>query len=150
MAGAAVGGWWRAGVGSLASAIFLSGCLSSGGIGQTIAPQGPAPGTAANANLLAPLDGGLAGKASGDTLARSDRLMALESEYKALEYTPPGDIVTWNGRSAAGQVVPSQPYRVGSQDCRQYAHTLVLSGRAPQTVRGTACRNADGSWELVG
>ena len=63
----------------------------------------------------------------------------------------PGDLVTWQGRSAglAGQVVASQPYRVGSQDCRQYTHTVTAGTAAPSVVRGTACRNPDGSWTLL-
>ena len=72
---------------------------------------------------------------------------ALEAEYRALEYTPSGRPVTWKGSQGNlyGEVTAAQPYRVGSQDCRQYTHTFSLNGPR-QTVRGTACRNPDGSW----
>ena len=53
--------------------------------------------------------------------------------------------VTWQGSGESGEVVAAQPYRVGSQNCRQYKHT-VTAGGTTQTARGTACRNADGSW----
>ena len=33
--------------------------------------------------------------------------------------------------------------------CRQYTHTVYIDGR-PQTMRGTACRNPDGTWQAVG
>ncbi|MBU2192983.1 MAG: hypothetical protein KJ796_16355, partial [Alphaproteobacteria bacterium] len=69
------------------------------------------------------------------------------AEYRALEYTPAGDGVEWASASAGvgGEVTAAQPYRVGSQDCRQYTHS-VSSGGVKQTARGTACRNPDGSW----
>ena len=49
----------------------------------------------------------------------------------------------------AGTVRPAQPYRVGSQDCRQYTHVIQVNG-GPREARGTACRNEDGSWMLLG
>ncbi|MCR5858930.1 hypothetical protein [Mesorhizobium sp. J428] len=49
------------------------------------------------------------------------------------------------GSGRYGEVAAAQPYRVGSQDCRQYTHTVTLGG-AQNVARGTACRNSDGSW----
>jgi surface antigen len=56
--------------------------------------------------------------------------------------------VTWKSDRSAhyGEVMAAQPYRVGSQDCRQYTHTVFSGSGAGATARGTACRNADGSW----
>jgi surface antigen len=45
--------------------------------------------------------------------------------------------------------VPAAPYRRGALDCRDYTHTIYIDGR-PQTMRGTACRNPDGTWSNVG
>jgi surface antigen len=77
----------------------------------------------------------------------ADRRSAIEAEYKALEYAPKGQSVSWKGRSGgvSGEVTAAQPYQVGSQNCRQYSHSFTVDGD-PQTVRGTACRNEDGSW----
>ncbi len=93
------------------------------------------------------MDGGLIGGSIGSSLSATEKRSALEAEYKALEYTTSGQKVTWKGDQASryGEVVPAQPYRVGSQDCRQYTQT-VFTGGAGVTARGTACRNADGSW----
>ena len=44
-----------------------------------------------------------------------------------------------------GQALAAQPYRVGSQDCRQYTQTVIQDGQS-KIARGTACRNGDGSW----
>ncbi len=99
-----------------------------------------------NNAVLAPMGNGILGNTAAQ-LASSDRRAAVEAEYKALEYAPKGTAVSWKGRSgkASGEVVAAQPYQVGSQNCRQYSHSLTIDG-APQTMRGTACRNDDGSW----
>lgn len=99
------------------------------------------------AAIIAAMNGGLVGGRIGQGLGERDRAAALEAEYRALEYTPSGRPVTWKGSqpSIYGEVTAAQPYRVGSQDCRQYSHTIYVGGQ-PRTARGTACRNADGSW----
>ena len=55
---------------------------------------------------------------------------------------PPKDIADAKFAIALGVDYLAQPYRVGSQDCRQYTHTVTIDG-ARQTARGTACRNPD-------
>mgnify|MGYP001144875578 CR=1 FL=1 len=82
---------------------------------------------------------------SGCATSSGDRRKALEAEYRALEYGQGGQAVAWKGESQSGEVVAAQPYRVGSQDCRQYSQT-VFTGGTPLVARGTACRNPDGSW----
>jgi len=80
-------------------------------------------------------------------MSRDERRRALEAEYKSLECTKASEVVVWRtGNGAAfGSVMPGQPYRVGSQNCRQYTHSFSVNG-IPQTMRGSACRNPDGSW----
>ncbi|HWD12989.1 hypothetical protein P8H26_07115 [Pseudochrobactrum sp. sp1633] len=103
-------------------------------------------GSSVSNAVLAPMGNGILGAAITQ-LAPADRRAAVEAEYKALEYAPKGEAVTWKGRSgkASGEVTAAQPYQVGSQNCRQYNHSFTVDG-APQLVRGTACRNDDGSW----
>lgn len=97
--------------------------------------------------LLQALNGGLVGGVSS-TLSPSDRARALEAEYRALEYSPAGKAVDWSDPATGihGEVVAAQPYQVGSQNCRQYTHTVYAGAAAPQSARGTACRNQNGSW----
>lgn len=127
---------------------LASACVTSG-IGNTTSDGTPKATTvSAPSELIAALEGGLVQRAQGDRLSRGDRQLALQNEYRALEYTAPGEAVLWQGKSINGRIVPSQPYRVGSQDCRQYEHTIV-DRSAESTVRGTACRNENGSWTLL-
>ncbi len=97
--------------------------------------------------LIAALHGGIISQAQNGKLSDTDMKIALDAEYRALEYGESGKTVTWenpaNGDS--GEVLAAQPYRVGSQDCRSYRHT-VFATAGPISASGTACRNADGTW----
>ncbi len=134
----------------VAALMALSGCTTSGlGGGGIFSPGGASvsgnvavPGT-----IIAAMGGGLIGGTIGSQLDEADRRTALQAEYRALEYSQAGNTVDWKGASAgvSGVVIAAQPYRVGSQDCRQYSQTVSLNGQK-QTARGTACRNPDGSW----
>ena len=51
-----------------------------------------------------------------------------------------------NGRY--GEIVPTTPYQRSGLDCRDYTHTVYIDGR-PETMRGAACRNRDGTWSTA-
>lgn len=129
------------------SACSTTGAGPSGSAANAFAEPPAAAGQQVGAAIVAAMAGGLVGGPIGTNLDSRDRRRALEAEYRALEYTPAGETVAWGraGGSVRGEVVAGSPYRVGSQDCRQYTHTVSLGGRA-QTARGAACRNPDGSW----
>ncbi len=125
---------------------LLAACLSLGACTTTSLTSGVTAPTTKD-TIIAQMNGGLIGGDLGKKLPERERRKALEAEYRALEYTPARTPVTWkadNGRMG-GEVVAAQPYRVGSQDCRQYSHKLS-DGVRESEARGTACRNPDGSW----
>ncbi|HEY4193842.1 MAG TPA: hypothetical protein VGM46_14445 [Mesorhizobium sp.] len=133
--------------------LIVSGCASTGlgkGGGGVLSPapssQQSGGATVAKA-IISAMDGGLVGGKIGAGLTDQEKRSGLEAEYKALEYTASGQTVAWKSGSSSryGEVVAAQPYRVGSQDCRQYTHTVFTGGQSA-SARGTACRNADGSW----
>jgi len=94
--------------------------------------------------------GGIVGNDIGRRLDQRDQALAQQAEYDALERGESGRPRRWsnpdNGRY--GEIVPQPPYQRAGRDCRDYAHTVYMEGR-PQTVRGTACRNPDGTWTAV-
>lgn len=98
----------------------------------------------ASAAFITALQGGIVGR-SGVSLTDSDKQRALEAEYRALEGAAVGQPVLWTGKDVTGKVVAAAPYQVGSQNCRQYTHTLTVDGK-DTVARGAACRNDDGSW----
>lgn len=123
---------------------MLSACASTSSLAvKSAADVEPAT----RAGIIEALGDGLYGAIIGDQTTRADRIRALEAEYRALEHTPAGQTVSWRSQRSelSGEVVAAQPYRVGSQDCRTYTHSVKASGDA-RTAKGTACRNADGSW----
>ncbi|MBX3597066.1 MAG: hypothetical protein KF874_05775 [Rhizobiaceae bacterium] len=130
------------GFASILALLLVQGCASIGGV---------AVSGAASDSVISALGGGLIGGKVGRDLPSGDRRLALQAEYRALEYGQGGQVIPWNSSNGAnrGEVVAAQPYRVGSQDCRQYVHTL-FTANASQSARGTACRNPDGSWSLLG
>lgn len=138
-------------LGIAASLLLLvsAGCSPTiGGAGRTGLTgglMGDSAGANTSARFIRALEGGVIGQASGLTLGNADRQRALEAEYRALEAAPGGQPVVWQGSAAGGSVVAAAPYQVGSQNCRQYSHTVTVNGQ-PVTARGAACRNPDGSW----
>lgn len=94
--------------------------------------------------------GGLIGGSIGNALDQADRQRARDAEMQALEYGNPGAPVSWRGDSGNyGTIVPGPAYaRGGSPKCREFTHTIYINGQ-PQTARGTACRNPDGTWSPV-
>ena len=137
----------------LALALTLAGCATTngsapggaviGGFAGQPKPSGPPVGE----EIILAMGTGLLGNGIGQGLSQSEKTRALEAEYRALEYQPVGEKATWGQpRGTHGEVVAAQPYRVGSQDCRQYMHVVSSGGGQKQTARGTACRNPDGSW----
>lgn len=132
---------------SLLAIAILSGCSTTSGskAGGALSSLTGGSKQAAPSGVLAALGNGLIG--NNASLDASDRKRALQAEYQALEYSPAGKTVEWKNASGtrSGEVVAAQPYQVGSQNCRQYTHTVRVDG-TPQSARGTACRNEDGSW----
>jgi surface antigen len=94
--------------------------------------------------------GGIVGNAIGKDLDARDRELAREAEYDAWERSPPGKRVTWrnpdNGRY--GEIVAEGYYSRNGHRCRQFVHSVWIDGRRQQ-MRGTACRDEDGTWRQV-
>lgn len=121
--------------------VTASGCTTtSGGKASGGGATAAGPGV-----YITALQGGLVSRNTATQLSKADMQRALEAEYRALEAAPGGQPVVWQGSGVAGSVVAAAPFQVGSQNCRQYSHTLTVDGRDTAT-RGAACRNADGAW----
>jgi surface antigen len=122
---------------------IFAGALTGGVIGA-LTNRGPG-GVIAGAVI-----GGLVGGVIGNALDEDDRRRAYDAEMRALEAEGPGAPVSWRGdRGAYGTIVAGPPYAYQSyQRCREYTHTVYVNGQ-PQTARGIACRNPDGTWSQV-
>ena len=126
---------------------LVVGAIAGGLIGNTVGNgTGRVLATVAGAVV-----GGIVGSEIGRSMDQQDRRLAQEAEFEALERGRSGERRVWrnpdNGRY--GEVVPGTSFRRGEADCRDYTHTVYIDGR-PQAMRGTACRNPDGTWSSVG
>lgn len=126
----------------IASSLLLSGCGTTSRDGAKI---GGTVTTNTSASYIAALDGGVIGRQTGLSISKADRQRALEAEYRALEAARGGQPVVWQGAGISGSVVAAAPFQVGSQNCRQYSHTVTIKGQ-DSIARGAACRNTDGTW----
>lgn len=99
------------------------------------------------ATTLGVIAGGLIGSELGRSLDQQDQRRALNAEYQALEYGRVGSPVVWRNPDSGnyGEVLPTRTYQNNSLQCREYSHTIYIDGR-PETARGTACRQPDGTW----
>src|SRR4029079_10655277 len=95
--------------------------------------------------------GGLIGNRIGASLDDDDKQRAYAAQMDALERGQPGAPVSWRNPDSGryGTIVPGPQYQQAGRNCRSYTHTIYIDGQ-PQTARGTACRNPDGTWTAVG
>lgn len=94
--------------------------------------------------------GGVVGSEIGKSLDENDRRAAAEAEFYALEKGQSGNGTPWRNPDSGrhGVIVPSAPYKLRNQNCRNYTHTIYIDGE-PQIMKGSACRSDDGTWSKV-
>lgn len=125
LAGAALGGW--------------AGSQIGGGTGQLAA-------TAAGVLL-----GGLLGGEIGRSMDELDRLKAQQATQASLERGKVGETTTWTNPDSghSGTVTPTRTYQAtDGRYCREFQQTVQIGGKTEQAY-GTACRQPDGTWQIV-
>ncbi|MEQ1578921.1 MAG: RT0821/Lpp0805 family surface protein [Hyphomicrobium sp.] len=122
------------------------GAVAGGILGNQIGSGGGRVAATAIGAVL----GGIVGSEVGRSMDQQDRMLAQQAEFDALERGQSGVSRQWrnpdNGRY--GEVIPTRPYKRGTADCRDYTHKIFIDGQQ-QAMRGTACRNPDGTWTNV-
>ena len=124
------------------------GAVAGGLIGNAI---GGSTGNRVAGTLIGAAVGGFLGNRIGAALDDDDKRRAYAAQMQALESGPSGAPVSWRNPDSGryGDVVPGPAYQSNGSTCRQFTHTIYIDGK-PQTQRGTACRNPDGTWTTVG
>ena len=95
--------------------------------------------------------GGLLGSEVGKSLDRADRIYMARTTQSTLEYRPSGTRAAWRNPDTGhyGTVEPMRTYRTSSgRYCREFYQTVEVGGRI-QEAYGTACRQPDGTWQIV-
>jgi len=118
----------------------VSGAVIGGVVGSTIGG-----GTGRTVAIVAgTVAGALLGSHIGKRMDEADRMKAAQ----ALENTPTGQQTTWRNPDTGSQysVTPTRIYEAAGAPCRDFTVNATVEGK-PDTVKGTACRQADGTWK---
>ena len=124
----------------------LVGGILGGVAGGVVGSQVGKGSTRTAVTIGGTIVGVLIGGAIGRSMDEADHACVAHT----LEQAPPRHAVTWSdphGRHY--EVVPLDSYE-GAQGrtCREYRTTATIGG-SNQQIYGTACRDADGSWQRV-
>ena len=94
--------------------------------------------------------GAFLGNEAGKSLDRADATYASRAEASALEYAPAGSATPWRNPDSGsyGAVTPVHTCETAGGYCREFQHKARIGGRNEQ-VYGTACRSADGAWQVI-
>ena len=122
------------------------GTISGGVIGGLIGSQfGSGAG-----QLAATAGGAIAGAYLGGQIGKyMDKVDRMEMQ-RALETVPTGKEAQWSNPDTGNRytVRPTRTYYHGRLPCREYYTKAVIDGRT-ETIRGSACRQPDGTWHVV-
>ena len=118
------------------SGALLGAAVAGGGTGNRVA-----------GGVIGAALGAIIGNRIGAALDDEDKRLAYEAQMEALESSQSGAPVSWRNPDSGryGTIVPGPAYVDAGHNCRSFTHTIYIDGR-PQTARGTACRNPDGTW----
>lgn len=127
------------------------GTLLGAGLGALAGSQiGGGKGNMA-AIAIGTLAGAYLGSSIGERLDEVDRMKMQRTTQSTLETAPTGTTSSWANPDTgnSGTVTPTRTYQTAEHgDCREYRTTVTIDGRVEEAY-GTACRQPDGSWQIV-
>lgn len=140
----------------LVLAALVSGCqeVRNEQMGQVV---GGALGGLAGAQIgsgsgqiAAAVAGGLLGAYLGGNVGRTMDEVDRNRAYSAIERNPTGQTSSWQNPDSgnAYSVTPTRTYDDQGRPCRDYVSDAWIDGKQ-ETVTGTACRQADGTWRSI-
>ena len=121
----------------------VSGAVVGGVVGSTIGG-----GTGRTVAIVAgTVAGALLGSHIGKRMDEADRMKAAQ----ALEAAPTGQQTSWRNPDTGNtySFTPTRTYEASGNPCCEFTVNATMEGK-PETVKGTACRQADGSWKEAG
>ncbi|MEW5755341.1 MAG: glycine zipper domain-containing protein [Pseudomonadota bacterium] len=121
-----------------------TGMIIGGALGGILGSQvGEGSGRTA-AIIVGTLIGASVGGSVGRSMDEQDRIKTAN----ALETVRTGVPSTWRNPDSGNTytVTPTSTYDTAAGPCREYTVDAMIGGKK-ETVVGTACRQADGSWK---
>jgi len=96
--------------------------------------------------------GAMAGDWIGNKMSATSQNAHTQTVAHTLEHSPLGQTNSWSNPDAyqqeQGKVQVVNTYQSNGRYCREFTQTIMVGGSA-QNGYGTACRQADGQWEMV-
>lgn len=117
----------------------LIGAQIGGGTGRKVA---------IGAGVLA---GGYLGNRIAARMSCRDQEYHYDTTQSTLEYKPTGGSAAWVNPDTghSGAVQPTRTYvQADGTPCREFTQTISVDGEQ-ERINATACRQADGSWQIV-
>jgi surface antigen len=96
--------------------------------------------------------GGVLASDAGKSLEPADIATMNDQTVHALETAPTGQSITWQNAvgGTQGRATPTRMFQQANGNyCRDYNQSLIVKGQ-PISAKGTACRDSDGTWHIVG
>jgi surface antigen len=95
--------------------------------------------------------GAALGNSVGSSLDKADMQYYSQTSQRALETAPAGQTLPWQNPQSgnSGSITPSNYYQTADGGyCREYTQTINVGGKS-QKGYGRACRQPDGTWQIV-
>lgn len=124
----------------------IVGALAGGLLGNAIS-RGPQRGAG---TAVGAIFGGLLGASIGNNLNCEQRSYAIDANYRGFEAGRPHARYDWRDPrgEAYGYVQVGDYYQDRGLRCTTYTQEIWVHGR-PETARGRACRQPDGTWRMI-
>ena len=129
----------------------IGGGLLGAGLGALAGSQIGSGGGQLAAVAVGTLLGAFVGSEAGKSRDRADKLLARQTMQRSLETTQSGATSSWanpdNGNF--GTVTPTRTFQTADgRSCREFQGTVTIGGKTEQAY-GNACRDPDGSWQII-
>jgi surface antigen len=136
LTGCGPGGFTNQNVGAVTGGVVggLLGNSIGGGSGKVVATIGGA------------IIGSMIGGGIGAQMDRADQARVRQ----CINNVPTGRVSSWTNPDTGNRysVQPTRTYYQDSQPCREFTTIAVIGGKR-QKMYGTACRQTDGSWQMM-
>jgi surface antigen len=126
----------------------LAGCATGHDAGMARSVGAAAAPIPASGVIL----GGVLASDAGKSLEPADIATMNDRTVHALETAPTGQAASWQNTVGGTQaeVTPTRMFQQANGNyCRDYTQSLIVKGQ-PISAKGTACRDSDGTWHIVG
>jgi len=127
-----------------------SGALMGGTAGALLGSQfGKGRGQIVGVGIGALL-GAFAGSEVGKYMDGQDKMKMQAATQRTLERSSTGQTSSWRNPDSgnSGKITATRTFQEDGRYCREFNQTITVGGKTEKGY-GTACRQPDGSWQII-